>query len=134
MLSKLFPAICVVTSLLLSACASNPSKMTAAEVSPLTYQNLSCDQIINESSRVSKRITALHHELKKQATADKWQTAAGVIVFLPVLLMLEGGDGPEAVEYRQLKGEYNALEKVASVKNCNVDFQSIEALTAPAKK
>jgi len=42
------------------------------------------------------------------------------------LFFLEGGDGPEAAEYGRLKGERDALEKVAIQKECGIIFQPIE--------
>ena len=35
------------------------------------------------------------------------------ILFWPALFFLEGGDGPEAAEYAQLKGQYEALRTLA---------------------
>ena len=57
---------------------------------------------------------------KKEASNDSVQTTVGVILFFPALFFLEGGDGAQATEYQKLKGEYEALEKVAVQKKCNV--------------
>jgi hypothetical protein len=37
------------------------------------------------------------------------------------LFFLEGGDGPEAAEYAQLKGEYEALRTAAVEKKCAME-------------
>jgi hypothetical protein len=45
--------------------------------------------------------------------------AVGMILFWPALFFLEGGDGPQAAEYGRLKGERDALERVAIQKKCD---------------
>ena len=42
----------------------------------------------------------------------------GLILFWPALFALEGGDGPDAEEYRRLKGEVDALQTVSVKKKC----------------
>ena len=44
------------------------------------------------------------------------------ILFWPTLFFLEGGDGPQAQEYARLKGERDAIGKVAVVKKCAIEF------------
>ena len=62
---------------------------------------------------VGRRTNELYMSLAKEAKADKWQTGIGIVIFWPALFLLEGGDGPEAVEYARLKGEYEALRQNA---------------------
>lgn len=94
---------------LLAACASNPSEIQPAYVSPVKYQDYTCEQLSAELRAVESRMIALHNELKSERATDETQTAVGLILFWPALLLLEGGDGPEAAEYARLKGEYTAL-------------------------
>ena len=54
------------------------------------------------------------------------QAAVGLVVFWPLLLALEGGDGPEASEYANLKGERAALEAASRQKGCDVRFVDSE--------
>jgi hypothetical protein len=104
----------------LSACASSPDDISTAYVSELQYKDYSCEQVEMERTRVSQRADDLHASLKKTADNDTAQMAVGMILFFPVLFFLEGGDGPEAQEYSRLKGEAQALEKVAITKSCNL--------------
>lgn len=46
--------------------------------------------------------------------------AVGLILFLPVLLFLEGGDGPQAAEYARLKGEFDAMMLESTLKSCEI--------------
>jgi hypothetical protein len=82
------------------------------------YKDYNCDQIASEMENVSRRAGELHASLKKTANNDSGQMAVGMILFWPALFFLEGGDGPEAAEYARLKGEKEALEKVAVEKQC----------------
>ena len=108
--------------LIVVGCASNPNKIEAAYVSPLKYQNYDCDQIGLEQSHVERRTNDLYHSLKKEADKDAAQMGVGLLIFWPTLFFLEGGDGPEAAEYAQLKGEYNALRTVSVEKKCELNF------------
>lgn len=42
----------------------------------------------------------------------------GLVLFWPALFFLEGGDGPQALRYQQLKGEAVVLERVGTEKKC----------------
>ena len=108
------------TVAVLSACASSPNDISTAYVSELIYKDYSCEQVEMERTRVSQRADDLHASLKKTADNDTAQMAVGMILFWPALFFLEGGDGPEAQEYSRLKGEAQALEKVAITKSCNL--------------
>jgi hypothetical protein len=106
-------------ALMLVGCASSPDKIQTSYVSPLQYKDYDCDQIAGELERVSRRANELHGSLKKTSDNDNAQMAVGMILFWPALFFLEGGDGPEAAEYGRLKGERDALEKVAIQKKCD---------------
>lgn len=86
------------------------------------YKDYDCDQIAGELERVSRRANELHGSLKKTANNDNAQMAVGMVLFWPALFFLEGGDGPEAAEYGRLKGERDALEKVAIQKKCDASI------------
>ncbi len=103
-------------------CASQPKDIATVSVSPLIYQNYSCEQLIMEGDRVSRRTQQLHASLKKTADNDAVQMTVGMIILWPTLFWLEGGDGPEAAEYARVKGEAEALERVAITKNCQMNL------------
>lgn len=88
-----------------------------------------------ESDRVGRRVNSMYDQLRREANADAWQTGVGLVLFWPALFFLEGGDGPEAAEYRQLKGEYEALQSVSVAKKCGLEFRDLDAeLKARAAK
>ena len=74
--------------------------------------------------RVSRRANVLQVSLKKTADTDAAQMGVGLLLFWPTLLFLEGGNGPEAQEFARLKGEKEALEKVAVQKECGLKFRT----------
>lgn len=104
---------------LISACATHPDKMQAAYVSPVEYQNYTCDQIAMEMRYVSQRATELYGALDKEAGNDTAQMTIGLILFWPALFFLEGGDDARAAEYSRLKGQREALERAAIQKQCD---------------
>ncbi len=111
-------AFCCATASI-GGCATNPNKIAAAYVSPLKYKDYDCDQIALELDYISKKTTEIYYRLKKESNNDKWQMGVGLLIFWPSLFLLEGGDGPEASEFAQLKGEFEALRKVAVEKKCD---------------
>jgi len=106
---------------MLGACASSPKSIDAAYVSPLKYQNFTCDQIAIERTAVEYRANRLHRKLTHRANADAAKMAAGTVLFLPTLLFLKG-NGTKAAEYAQLKGDYRALKLSAEDRGCEIDF------------
>ena len=109
---------CILISTLLSACATHPDKMQAAYVSPIEYQNYSCEQLSMEMRYVSQRANELYGALDKEAGNDTAQMTIGLILFWPALFFLEGGYDVRAAEYSRLKGQREALERAAMQKQC----------------
>lgn len=110
----------------ITACASHPDKLTAASTSSLKYNDFNCKQIALDSDRVGTRMITLYEQLSKTADRDTMQMTVGLLLLWPTLFFLEGGDGAEATEYRELKGEYEVLQKASVQKQCNITFRNIE--------
>ena len=114
------------------ACASNPDKIDAAYVSPLKYKDYDCDQLALEMDYVGQRTNKLYQRLKAERTADNWQMGIGLLIFWPTLFLLEGGDGPEAAEYAQLKGNFEALRSNSVQRKCDIEAKSPEQIMKEA--
>jgi hypothetical protein len=111
---------CVVAAIvLLPGCASGPGKIATTYISPLQYNAYDGEQLAGELERVNVRISELEGRLQKKADGDTLKTTIGVVLFWPALLLLDG-NGPEAQEYARLKGERDALEKIAIQKGFTV--------------
>ncbi|MFM6987097.1 MAG: hypothetical protein ACKOXG_00310, partial [Arenimonas sp.] len=65
---------------------------------------------------------------KSERKKDNWQMGVGLILFWPALFALEGGDGPEASEYAQLKGDFEALRQASVQKKCELSYRSPEQI------
>ena len=102
---------------LLAACASNTSEIAASYVSPIEYEGYSCKQLSSEISRVTRRANQVAHDVNKNAEGDSIAMGAGLILFWPALFFIDG-DTPQAQEYAELKGRFNALEDAIVKKNC----------------
>lgn len=124
----------IAVALSLGACASNPDKIAAAYVSPSKYQDFDCEQMAREMDNVGQRTTMLHAQLKEARNKDNAQMGVGLVLFWPALFFLEGGDGPEAAEYAQLKGDFEAMQVNATQKNCAIDAKSPEEIMQDARK
>ncbi|WP_205743104.1 hypothetical protein [Halioglobus maricola] len=122
----------ITVAALTTGCASHPDKIDSAYVSPLKYQGYSCSQISQEMGYVGQRTTKLYNRLKSERTADNWQMGVGLVLFWPALFALEGGDGPEAGEYAQLKGDYESLRQNSVAKNCGIESMSPEEIVQGA--
>ena len=48
----------------------------------------------------------------------------GLLLFWPTLFFLEGGDDPEAAQYADLKGEFEALRQASVQKCCEIEMES----------
>jgi hypothetical protein len=107
----------------IGACASSSSDIRASYVSPLQYQGYTCQQISAEAARVSSRAAEVAGVQDAKRTNDQIVTGVAVVVFWPAAFFV-GGDGQAAAELGRLKGEYEALEKIAIEKNCNVQFRN----------
>lgn len=107
---------------LFGACATPPDKIEAAYVSPLTYENYSCEQIGQEAARVSDRAAQALGIQKKKADGDAVKMGVGLVLFWPALLFVDG-KGANEHEVARLKGEMDALEKVSVQKGCGYEFQ-----------
>jgi hypothetical protein len=125
---------------IITGCATSPDKITATYVSPLKYKDYDNDQIVMEMDYIGQRTAELYYQLDKEAKSDQGQMALGLLIFWPALFFLEGGDGPQAAEYARLKGEYEALRKIAIQRKIGLELipkspeEIIKDLTGKDKK
>lgn len=110
-----------------AGCASSSRDIGKAYVSPTKYKAYSCEELVEEAAYISQKVEALAQSLDKTANLDTAQTTGAILLSpftfgssLFILGALEGGDGPEAVEYARLKGEYEAIRESATRKKCRL--------------
>lgn len=102
-----------------SGCSTAAKDITPAAVSPAVYSNYDCEQVRLELLRVSTEVNTMTGKLDKNRENDNMATAAGIILFFPVLFFL-GGTKEQEARYAQLKGEYSALEQTSILKKCSL--------------
>lgn len=115
------PVAVLVLPLLLAGCATSPKDIAPAYVSPILYQNLTCDQLAQEAARVSQAAAVASGAQEQQASKDVAMTTIGVVLFWPSLFFI-GGDKGNAAEIARLKGEMQAIEHANISKNCGMQF------------
>ena len=122
-----------ISLLLIGGCAKDSSKIAAAYVSPLEYQDYSCSQLGQELSRIGRRVQEISGIQDKEAGEDAWVMGIGVVLFWPSLFFLEGDTGRE-VELGRLKGEIEAVEQATILKDCKTLMTRIEKGKEEAEK
>lgn len=101
----------------LGGCATASNSIATAYVSPLQFQSYDCQQISAEMQRVNGRANQLAGRLDQAASNDKAIVGVGMLLLWPALFAL-GGTKEQEAEYARLRGEYEALQKVATEQKC----------------
>ncbi|UAA37654.1 hypothetical protein KIH87_13160 [Paraneptunicella aestuarii] len=117
-MKNIYRTLGVLGALALGGCASHSKDIAAAYVSPIEFENHSCEQLSEESRRVNRRATQLAGNIDETASNDSVQMGVGLVLFWPALFFLDG-DGTQAQEYARLKGEMEAIEIAYSKKSCS---------------
>ncbi len=107
-----------VTIMFLSACAMRPNNIKASYVSPLQYQDCSCNQLSEHLTVVNRKIIKVIEAQDKTADKDSVGLILRALIFFPAILLMAGGDREN--ELAQLKGEQQALELMAMQKGCDI--------------
>lgn len=108
----------IAMTLIIGGCAQKAESIKATYVSPLGYQQLSCDELKEEVLRVNKRLYAISRQQSKVANKDALSIGAGALIFPPAILLMALGDDQKA-EIGNLKGQYDTIKDVATDKNCS---------------
>jgi hypothetical protein len=109
-------------AVLLAGCASRSSEISASYVSPVTYQNYTCQQLGLEAQAVSARAATVSGAQDQKRTNDSIATGVAIVVFWPAAFFVSG-DGPVAAELANLKGQMVAIEQASIQRNCGISFQ-----------
>ena len=105
----------------LAGCATRSQDIVSAYVSPIQYESYSCTQLREEAARVSARAAAASGMQDQNATNDAIATGVALVVFWPAAFMVHG-NGANAQEVSQLKGDMDAIEQANIQKRCGIKF------------
>jgi hypothetical protein len=114
--------IVVTMAPLLAGCASSADDIGSTYISPVMYESLSCQQLAAEAQNVSSRAAVATGAQNKKRTTDAVVTTVGLVVFWPSLFFIQG-NGQQAAELANLKGQMDAIEQASIRKNCGIQFQ-----------
>ncbi|MEQ1768781.1 MAG: hypothetical protein ABL879_03000 [Devosia sp.] len=118
-----FGYLAALLPVVLAGCATSPKNIQAAYVSPVLYQNLSCEQLSQEALRVSSAAAAASGQQESQASSDAVAMGVSLVLFWPAMFLI-GGDKGNAAEFARLKGEMQAIEQANIAKNCGIKFRA----------
>lgn len=102
----------LISTILLSACATASKDIMPTYVSPLQYQGYSCQQLSLEEQRLRVRVTELGGRIDEKASRDKLLAAT------PYTVWFVGGNKDQQAEFARLSGELNALQQAAIQQSC----------------
>lgn len=107
---KKLVVLCAVATL--AACAKAPESISPAYVSDVGYRNWTCQQLGEESQRLSAALATASKQQEQARTND----AVGILLIgLPVSSMSGDNIAPEIA---RLKGETEAVRKAEFFKRC----------------
>lgn len=124
-MKNIYSTLIISTTLAVAGCATPPDKIEASYVSPIQYENYTCEQIGQEATRVSERASQALGVQKKKAQSDAVKVGVALVLFWPAALFVSG-KGANETEVARLKGEMDTLQKVAIQKECGIEFQQPE--------
>ncbi|MDE8349935.1 MAG: hypothetical protein POG74_10710 [Acidocella sp.] len=96
----------------LNGCAQSPETIQPAYVSPVTYQNWSCEQLSQEEINLANAYATAAAEQSQARTADTW----GVILIGVPTASLSGEN--IAPQVANIKGQQQAVRQSEISKNC----------------
>src|SRR5450631_3157635 len=102
--------------------AARRVQISASYVSPVMYQQYTCQQLAMEAQSVTARAGVVSGAQDQKRSNDGLATAAAVVVFWPAAFFV-GGNGQTAAELAQLKGQMVAIEQASIQKKCGIQFQ-----------
>ena len=120
--------ISIVSCLLLSGCMNMPTataQIAGSENSGIAYENYSCSRLSIEADTLSRRKSQLTLAQEQRIKTSQMQA---------FWWGFGQGDGIEASELAQVRGEINAIKNVSSHKHCGIRFPEQQAPAAPAKQ
>ena len=107
-------AFLVAAGFTLAGCAASPESIAPSYISEVTYQAWSCQQLGEESYRLSAALSNASNQQNQVRTND---TVGVILIGLPVSSMSGGNVAPEVA---RLKGETEAVRRASIGKRCSV--------------
>ncbi|MGI9477443.1 MAG: hypothetical protein ACR2PI_12115 [Hyphomicrobiaceae bacterium] len=113
----------ILTAAVLAGCASSADDVAPSYVSSAAFHNFNCQQLTEEARRVSQHAARAAGAQNRQARNDKIATGTALVLFWPAAFFVSGGNGANAAELANLRGQKEAIEQAAIEKNCGFSFR-----------
>lgn len=107
-------SVVVCMAVLACGCAMKPESVKPAYISEMTYRDWTCDQLAAEQARLAAALSSACDAQRHARAGDTW----GVILLGLPVSTLSGNN--QAAEIARLKGELQAVQKAATLKNCHM--------------
>lgn len=106
------PLIAALAALAVAACATPPSRVLPAYVSPTVYAGLSCAELQAEDARLAVALANVYRRQNRTRTADSW----GVFLIGVPVGTVAGNN--VAGQVAQVKGEQAAVRQAMAARAC----------------
>ena len=113
--------VIVCSGAIAASCATPSKEIEASYVSPIIYQNYTCEQLSVEATMLSQRAQSVMAKQDKRAKSDAVATGVALILFWPAMFLVKG-NGTDDSEIAQLKGQMDTVENVSNQKQCLISF------------
>jgi hypothetical protein len=110
--------LAIIAALTVAGCAKSPESIAPAYVSEVSYQNWTCNQLVEETSRVSAALAQASGQQENARTTD---TVGVLLIGLPVSSLSGDNIAPQIA---QLKGQTEAIHRATVTKNCGATAQA----------
>lgn len=116
--NKLTVAASALAVVAIAGCATKSADVAPTYTSTNTYAGLSCRQITAERDAIASEVSRVSVAQDKQRKKDQIATGVGAVVFWPALLY-NVAVKDDADQLGRLKGQYDALGRMAGEKGCS---------------
>jgi len=101
------------------SCTASLAQGVAENVSPTTYQNLTCPQIVQEGRSVSRKGLTLSGLRPGTGGSDATDTKSAVVIVWPSSPV----SGEEVAKFARADSQMDALERASVGSQCSIQFQ-----------
>lgn len=114
-----FKLLAIAGLMTLAGCSGAPKshEVSAAYVSSVPYQGLTCAQLVNEADSIRRSVPGLSAAVDKHRSNQDGVEFVAAILFWPALFMLDKGEATSG-QLARAKGELEAVSTAMQAKRC----------------
>lgn len=109
----------ILTCLLASGCATNQNADFKPYTSPLKYANDDCRTLKDKAEAVDTEIRQLFPSAGPRTGQNTAAIGVGLFVFWPAFFLIQDTDSANSLAYTRLRGDMDAISKVATHNSCD---------------